>query len=82
MTESRYDLDQISRHVIRVSDDLGHAYGESWMRVSGVIQRPAEGLPAPGFSDLAVELGRFPADPTQHAEAWRQEFERVLTARA
>ncbi|WP_322528797.1 hypothetical protein R5R73_03540 [Salinicola sp. LHM] len=45
-----------------------------------VVSRRGEGLPAQGFFDLAVELGRFPADPVQHAEAWRQEFERVLAA--
>lgn len=45
-----------------------------------VVSRRGEGLPAQGFFDLAVELGRFPADPAQHAETWRQEFERVLTA--
>ena len=43
-----------------------------------VVSRRGEGLPAQGFFELAVELGRFPADPAQHAEAWRQEFERVL----
>lgn len=45
-----------------------------------VVSRRGEGLPAQGFFDLAVEIGRFPADPSQHAEAWRQEFERVLAA--
>lgn len=45
-----------------------------------VVSRRGEGLPAQGFFDLAVELERFPADPVQHAEAWRQEFERVLAS--
>ncbi|MHB0774875.1 hypothetical protein [Halomonas sp. WWR20] len=43
-----------------------------------VVSRQGEGLPAQGFFDLAVALGRFPADPARHAEAWRQEFRRVL----
>ncbi|WP_110692452.1 MoaD/ThiS family protein [Salinicola halophyticus] len=45
-----------------------------------VVSRRGEGLPAQGFFDLAAELGQFSADPAQHAEAWRQEFERVVTA--
>jgi len=45
-----------------------------------VVSRRGEGLPAQGFFDLAVELGRFPAAPARHAEAWRQEFLRVLAA--
>ncbi|WP_340638088.1 hypothetical protein [Salinicola tamaricis] len=47
-----------------------------------VVSRHGEGLPAQGFFDLAVDLGRFPADPAQYAKAWRQEFERVLAAKA
>jgi len=47
-----------------------------------VVSRRGEGLPAQGFFDLAVKLERFPPDPAQQAEAWRQEFERVLAARA
>ncbi|WP_110686067.1 hypothetical protein [Salinicola aestuarinus] len=43
-----------------------------------VVSRRGEGLPAQGFFDLAAELGRFPADPALQAEAWRDEFERVL----
>ena len=42
-----------------------------------VVGRRGEELPAQGFFDLAVELGRFPADPAKHAEAWREEFGRV-----
>ncbi|MGM8850773.1 hypothetical protein ACS8E6_09720 [Salinicola halophyticus] len=45
-----------------------------------VISRRGEGLPAQGFFDLAVELGRFPAEPSRQAEAWREEAERVLAA--
>ncbi|MGQ7243167.1 hypothetical protein ACUN9V_06845 [Salinicola sp. V024] len=47
-----------------------------------VVSRRGEGLPAQGFFDLAVELGRFPADTARYAETWRQEFERVLAAKA
>ncbi|WP_110640571.1 hypothetical protein [Salinicola sp. CPA57] len=45
-----------------------------------VVSRRGEGLPAQGFFDLAVELGRFPAEPARQAEAWREEVERVLAA--
>ncbi|MGR2739330.1 hypothetical protein ACUY1T_12855 [Billgrantia sp. Q4P2] len=38
-------------------------------------------LPAPGFFELAVALGRFPADPARHAEAYREEFQRALAER-
>jgi hypothetical protein len=34
-------------------------------------------LPRQGFFELAVELGRFPADPACHAAAYRQELEGV-----
>ncbi|WP_110707861.1 MoaD/ThiS family protein [Salinicola sp. CR57] len=47
-----------------------------------VVSRRGEGLPAQGFFDLAVDLGRFPADPAQYTKAWRHEFERVLAAKA
>ena len=43
-----------------------------------VVSRRGEGLPAQGFFELAVELGRFPTDPSRHAEAWRDELRRVL----
>lgn len=43
-----------------------------------VVSRRGEGFPAQGFFDLAVELGRFPADLAKHAEAWRQESGRVM----
>lgn len=38
-----------------------------------VVSRRGEGVPARGFFDLALALGRFPADPAQHAEAYREE---------
>ncbi|TFH86908.1 hypothetical protein EQG41_08620 [Billgrantia azerbaijanica] len=38
-------------------------------------------LPQRGFFDLAVALGRFPADPAQHAAAYRQEYRRALAGR-
>nr|WP_299244914.1 hypothetical protein [uncultured Halomonas sp.] len=43
-----------------------------------VVSRRREGLPAQGFFELAVKLGRFPADPVQQAEAYREEFRRVM----
>lgn len=45
-----------------------------------VVSRRGE-LPRQGFFELAVELGRFPADPTQHEAAYRQEFARALDER-
>ncbi|MCP1676211.1 hypothetical protein J2T57_003370 [Natronocella acetinitrilica] len=39
------------------------------------------GLPGQGFFDLAMELGRFPIDPEQHATAYRQELARVMAGR-
>ena len=46
-----------------------------------VVSRRGEGLPGKGFFDLAVELGRFPADPARHAEAYREEFRRAVVQR-
>ena len=46
-----------------------------------VVSRRGEGVPAKGFFDLAVELGRFPADPSRHAEAYREEFRRAMAQR-
>lgn len=45
-----------------------------------VVSRRGD-LPAPGFFDLAVQLGRFPADPARHAEAYREEFRQALAER-
>jgi len=46
-----------------------------------VVSRRAPYMPARGFFELAVELGRFPADTALHAQAWREEYQRVLAAR-
>ena len=46
-----------------------------------VVSRRGEGLPAQGFFDLAVELDRFPADPAQHTDAYREEFKQAVEAR-
>lgn len=45
-----------------------------------VVSRRGD-LPAPGFFELAVQLGRFLPDPTRHAEAYRAEFQRALAER-
>lgn len=45
-----------------------------------VISRRGD-LPGRGFFDLAVELGRFPADPAQCIEAYREECRRALAVR-
>ncbi|WP_163558217.1 hypothetical protein [Halomonas sp. NO4] len=45
-----------------------------------VVSRRGD-LPQQGFFDLAVELGRFPADPGRQAAAYREEFTQALAAR-
>ncbi|APE30377.1 hypothetical protein BOX17_05040 [Halomonas aestuarii] len=45
-----------------------------------VVSRRGD-LPRPGFFELAVALGRFPADPAGHEAAYRQELERALARR-
>ncbi len=45
-----------------------------------VVSRRGD-LPAPGFFELAVQLGRFPIDPARHAEAYREEFQQALAER-
>ncbi|MBZ9567725.1 hypothetical protein KGQ91_08515 [Modicisalibacter tunisiensis] len=46
-----------------------------------VVSRQGQGLPARGFFDLAVALGRFPEEPARHIEAWRGEYRHALAAR-
>ncbi|RUR33604.1 hypothetical protein [Vreelandella nanhaiensis] len=46
-----------------------------------VVSRRGENMPAAGFFELAVALGRFPADPRQHAEAYRTEYRQALVSR-
>ncbi|WP_228716856.1 hypothetical protein [Billgrantia pellis] len=46
-----------------------------------VVSRRGENLPNRGFFDLAVALGRLPADPTRHVEAYRKEYRRALSQR-
>ncbi|MCG6658453.1 hypothetical protein HOP52_11885 [Halomonas campisalis] len=46
-----------------------------------VVSRRGD-LPRQGFFDLAVELGRLPADPAHHAAAYRAELTRVMEERA
>lgn len=45
-----------------------------------VVSRRGD-LPRQGFFDLAVALGRFPADPAEHEAAYRQELGRVMALR-
>ncbi|MDY7114882.1 hypothetical protein RAN53_00840 [Halomonas sp. SSL-5] len=45
-----------------------------------VVSRRGD-LPRQGFFDLAVALGRFPADPAEHEAAYRQELGRVMASR-
>lgn len=46
-----------------------------------VVSRRGEGLPAKGFFELAVALGRFPADAAEHPEAYHAEFQRAFNNR-
>ncbi|MEQ6916324.1 hypothetical protein [Halomonas aquatica] len=45
-----------------------------------VVSRRGD-LPRPGFFELAVSLGRFPAVPAGLDSAYRQELDRVLARR-
>lgn len=44
-----------------------------------VVSRRGD-LPRQGFFELAVALGRFPADPAQHAAAYRHELAQVMAS--
>ncbi|MBZ9559652.1 MULTISPECIES: hypothetical protein [unclassified Modicisalibacter] len=46
-----------------------------------VVSRQGEGLPARGFFDLAVALGRFPDASARHVEAWRAAYRHALASR-
>ena len=46
-----------------------------------VVSRRGENMPAAGFFELAVALGRFPADPRRHAEVYRTEYRQALASR-
>lgn len=46
-----------------------------------VVSRRGGNIPAAGFFELAVALGRFPADPMQHAEAYHTEYQQALASR-
>lgn len=46
-----------------------------------VVSRRGDGLPAAGFFELAVALGRFPAEAALFEETYRAEFQRALTER-
>lgn len=46
--------------------------------IAALVVSRTDGQPRRGFFDLAVELGRFPADPEQHFAAWQTERAAVL----
>lgn len=46
-----------------------------------VISRRGEGLPASGFFEKAVSLGRFPRDPAHYSARYAEEREQALRAR-
>ncbi|MGO3055451.1 hypothetical protein ACT3R7_13125 [Halomonas sp. AOP43-A1-21] len=47
-----------------------------------VVSRRGENMPAAGFFEQAVALGRFPAHPIQHTEAYRAEYQQALASRS
>ena len=49
--------------------------------IAALVVSRRTSLPASGFFELAVELGCFPADPAQHAKAYREEYRRVVSDR-
>ena len=55
--------------------------GQGRPMIAALVVSRRTSLPAPGFFELAVELGRFPADPARHAEAYREEYRRAESAR-
>lgn len=74
------------RTIRRVAEALETLMGEDVaagrpMIAALVVSRQGEGLPRPGFFERAVALGRFPAEPARHPEAWREELRRALAAR-
>lgn len=46
--------------------------------VAALVVSRTDALPRRGFFDLAVELGRFPADPERHRAAWQAECAGVI----
>lgn len=61
--------------LMREDAEQGHPF------IAALVVSRRGNLPAPGFFELAVELGRFPADPARHAEAYREELQQVLAER-
>ena len=46
--------------------------------IAALVVSRASKLPQRGFFDLAVALGRFPADPGRHRAAWQAECAAIL----
>lgn len=51
------------------------------MVASLVVSRRGDKLPAAGFFEKAVALGRFPDDPSQHSAFYSNERDQALRAR-
>lgn len=49
--------------------------------ITALVVSRRDGLPAQGFFELAAALGRLPAEPARHAEAYREEYRRALAER-
>ncbi|MCE8040194.1 hypothetical protein [Halomonas sp. MCCC 1A11062] len=49
--------------------------------IAALVVSRRDGLPAQGFFELAVALGRLPAEPARHIEAYREEYRRALAER-
>lgn len=50
--------------------------------IAALVVSRRDGLPAQGFFELAVALGRLPAEPARHVEAYREEYRRALADRS
>ena len=70
------------QRVARALEALMHEdVGQGRPMIAALVVSRRTRLPAPGFFELAVELGCFPADPARHVEAYQQEYQRVLSIR-
>jgi len=55
--------------------------GQGRPMIAALVVSRRSSLPATGFFELAVKLGRFPADPAQHVEAYHEEYRRAVSDR-
>ena len=68
----------IQRIAAALEDTMREDVAAGRPMVAALVVSRTNGLPQRGFFDLAVELGRFPADVESHRTAWRAECAAVL----